>query len=94
SEVMLGSYQDWIYLIVLGVIFTGIAHTLFINSMKGMKAQRASLITCLEPLYAILLAWLLISEVPTFRMLIGGLIILLVTVYATINSEGKETDNN
>ena len=88
-DVIVGSYQDWLYLIVLGVIFTAIEHTLFNHSMKGMKAQTASLITCLEPLYAILLAWILLNEVPTFRMFIGGLIILTVTIYVTMNSEAN-----
>ena len=89
TDIMDGSQHDWIYLIVLGVVFTGVAHTLFINSMKGMKAQIASLITCLEPLYAIILAWMILNEIPTFRMSGGGLLILAVAIYATLSNYKK-----
>ena len=84
GDVLGGSPQDWVYLLVLGIVFTGIAHTLFISSMQGMKAQTASLITSLEPVYGILLAWLLLNEIPSFRMLVGGGLILGVAFYATV----------
>jgi len=82
-EIASASQQDWIYLLILGIIFTGIAHTLFINSMKGMKAQTASLIVSLEPVYGILLAWFFFNEIPTFKMALGGSLILGVAFYAT-----------
>ncbi len=93
EDIMNGNQQDWIYLIILGVIFTGIAHTLFINSMKGMKAQTASLIACLEPFYAIILAWIILNETPTLRMSAGGLLILAVATYATLSNRKSKKSN-
>jgi drug/metabolite transporter (DMT)-like permease len=83
-DIQQGTQIDWMYLLILGIVFTGIAHTLFINSMKGMQAYTASLITCLEPFYGIILAWLILQETPSGRMLVGGLLILAVASYASI----------
>lgn len=35
-----------------------------------------SLVTCLEPVYGIVLAALLLSEIPSVRTLAGGVVIL------------------
>ncbi|RMG62844.1 MAG: EamA family transporter, partial [Bacteroidetes bacterium] len=56
--------SDWGRLILLGVVFTGLSHTLFIQGLREVKAQTASIITSLEPVYGLLAAWLLLAEVP------------------------------
>ncbi|SFB12687.1 DMT family transporter [Clostridium frigidicarnis] len=71
-------------LILLGIVFTGIAHTLFINSLKNIKTQTAGIISSLEPVYGIILAVLLLGELPTIREVIGGVIILGTSFYSTI----------
>lgn len=73
-------------LVLLGVIFTALAHTLFIRGMLVIKAQLASVIACLEPLYGILLALFLLQEVPSIRELIGGIFIVGAIAYATARS--------
>lgn len=82
-EVLFANIRDWYGLILLGILFTGIAHTLFINSLNGLKAQTTSLIANLEPVYGIFLAWFFLGEKIHFRIIIGGSIILLVAFYAT-----------
>jgi drug/metabolite transporter (DMT)-like permease len=82
SDIFAGTERDWIYLLLLGLVFTAIAHTLFINSMKTIKAKTVSLIASLEPLYAILLAGIFLEETPTPRMYLGGFVILVVAFYA------------
>ncbi|MFO7980427.1 MAG: DMT family transporter [Candidatus Aminicenantes bacterium] len=64
-------------LIILGVVCTALSHTLFIKGMKNVKAQTASLIHTLEPVYGIIFAFLLLKEVPSSRTLMGGAVILL-----------------
>ncbi len=70
-------------LLILGVVFTALAHTLFIAGLKGITARLASLISSLESVYGIVLALLLLSEVPSMRELAGGTIIIGSIVYAT-----------
>lgn len=63
-------------LVVLGVVFTAGAHVLFIRGLRGVSAGRASVITSLEPIYGVALAWLLLQERPELRTLLGGALVL------------------
>lgn len=78
--------NDILLLILLGVVFTALAHTLFIKGLTAVKAQTASIIACLEPVYGILFAVILLNEVPESRVVLGGLIILGTTLYSTVKS--------
>ena len=73
--------------ILLGTIFTALPHTMFIGGMKYVKTQTAGIITCLEPLYGIILAGILIHEVPDFKVIVGGIIILGTVFYSTLKSK-------
>ena len=75
---------DILLLFILGVIFTGLAHTLFIKGLAGVKAQKASIIASLEPVYGIIAAILLLGAIPTLRVVLGGVIILSAAFYATV----------
>ncbi|MDL2298184.1 DMT family transporter [Synergistaceae bacterium OttesenSCG-928-D05] len=68
--------MEWGLLILLGIVFTGTAHSLFINGMKNVRAQTAGLIAGLESVYGIAAAALLLGEIPTAGELIGGAVIL------------------
>ena len=74
-------------LALLGIVFTGIAHSLFISSLKNISTQTASIIASLEPLYSVICAALLLGETPSFREVVGGMIILGATFYATFKSK-------
>jgi drug/metabolite transporter (DMT)-like permease len=63
-------------LAALGIFCTAGAHTLFIQGMRRVKAQTASIISSLEPVYGIVLAFWLLGERPSLRTLAGGAIIL------------------
>ena len=44
--------------------------------MKRIRAQAASIISSLEPVYGILLALIFLGEVPAFRTVLGGAVVL------------------
>lgn len=69
-------------LLVLGVLCTAVAHTLFIESLAVLRTQTASVISALEPIYGIVLAALLLGELPTLRTLAGGGLIIGTTLWA------------
>jgi drug/metabolite transporter (DMT)-like permease len=73
--------RDILLLLVLGIFCTAGAHSLFIDGMKRIKAQTASLIHTLEPLYGIVFAFFLLREIPSLRTILGGSIILLSQVF-------------
>lgn len=67
---------DWLWIALLGIFCTGLAHSLFVASLRVLKARTTAVIFALEPVYGILFAWWLFSEQPTLRMLVGGLLIV------------------
>lgn len=71
---------DWLWLALLGVLCTGLAHSLFVASLRVLKARTTSVIFALEPVYGIAFAWWLFAERPTPSMLMGGALIILASV--------------
>lgn len=63
------------WLLFLGIVCTALAHALFIRGLARIRAQLASVIACLEPVYGILFALLLLGEIPSPRTVAGGLVI-------------------
>ncbi len=72
--------QTLLILIILGVVCTALAHTLFIASMRDITAQTASLLASLEPVWGIIFGIVLLGAIPTARTLIGGAIIISATL--------------
>jgi len=79
------SSEQLLVLMLLGVIFTAIAHSLFNHSLKSLKAQAASLAVSLEPIYGIIAAFFLLGESINLMMFIGGSIVLATNIWS-INS--------
>jgi drug/metabolite transporter (DMT)-like permease len=80
------SPQDIALLAFLGIVCTGIAHTMFISGLSNVKARTASIIATLEPVYGVALSAVLLGEIPTARVVLGGVIILGAAYYATLRS--------
>ena len=82
---------DWLWIGLLGVFCTGVAHSLFVASLAVIKARTAAMVFALEPVYGITFAWLLFTEQPTMRMLLGGaLIIVAIVVSSRLGSKTIE----
>jgi drug/metabolite transporter (DMT)-like permease len=78
------SGREILLLIILGTVCTAGSHTLFIRGMRSIKAQTASIISSLEPVYGIFFAYLFLNEIPSIRTIVGGSIILLSQVLIII----------
>lgn len=72
------SLLDWFYLFVLGTICTALAYVAGVGVMRTLSAFRVALITNLEPVYGIILAFILFGakEQMTGGFYIGSLLIL------------------
>lgn len=75
-------FKELLLIALLGIVFTAFAHTLAIEALKNIKAQTSSIIFCLEPFYAIILASFLLDEIPSTKTLIGGIIILGTVLFS------------
>jgi drug/metabolite transporter (DMT)-like permease len=64
--------RDLVILLALGVLCTALAHTLFIEGLRALSALAASVVAALEPVWGIVFALVLLTEVPTLRTVVGG----------------------
>ena len=76
-------------LLVLGVVCTAFAHTVFITCLKTLTAHTASVVAALEPVYGIVLALLLLGEIPGWRTLAGAVLIVGAAILATWHGSAK-----
>ena len=75
---------QWLWLIALGVVWTALAHTLFIACLRQVPPHTAAVVAALEPVYGIALAAVLFGEIPGLREWIGGSLIIGVTLWTTL----------
>ena len=80
------STLQWQQLLLLGVLFTALPHTLFAHSLLHLKAKTASLVACIQVVYATLFAALLLHEWPTLGTVIGGTIIVSAAMYESLTA--------
>lgn len=81
------SLQESILLLFLGIVTTALAHTMFISSLKNIPASIAGIISSMESVYSIILACLFLQEIPTFREILGAVIIVGVVIISQIKKE-------
>ena len=67
---------DWLWIICLGLLCTALAYSLYVSSLTALKARQAAVIITLEPVYAIIAAWLLFNDAPGLGIFAGGALIL------------------
>ena len=67
---------DWLWIACLGLLCTALAYSLYVSSLTVLKARQAAIIITLEPVYAILVAWLLFADTPGMGVVLGGALIL------------------
>jgi drug/metabolite transporter (DMT)-like permease len=90
GQVADASGQVLLSLVVLGAICTALALALFFALIREVGAQRALVITFLNPAVAVLLGVLLLDEPFTLGLAIGLPVILAGCVLATRRSPVRE----
>jgi len=78
--------NDWSAILILGVITTATGHTLFVISIKRFSVVTVSILSCLSPLFGILLAYLFLDEIPEGNVLIGGGVIFTTVLVESLKS--------
>lgn len=68
--------MEVIYTILLGLLHTGVAYTMFFSVYAHMKSVEIVSYSYLEPLFGILFSVIFLEETLTFFQIIGGILIL------------------
>ena len=80
---------QWGQLLLLGVFFTAVPHTLFAFSLLNLKAKTVSLVACVQVVYATIFAAILLSEWPALTTVVGGLIVVTAAMYESYTAGQK-----
>ena len=75
------------YLLLLALLTTAVGHSLMLHSLKFFSASTASIISSLQPVFGIILAFIFLSETPTTNTFFGGSLILLTVVIESFRSK-------
>jgi drug/metabolite transporter (DMT)-like permease len=91
SEINSITTSDLIYLLILAILCTSVAHVLNIVIMKHIKAFTVSLTINLEPIYGILLAVLIFRENESLNLqfYIGAFVIIASVFSQALASKNK-----
>ncbi|AGH37686.1 RhaT protein [Bibersteinia trehalosi USDA-ARS-USMARC-188] len=84
GELFFASLSDWFWIGCIGVFCTTFAYTLYVSSLDTINARTAAMIISLEPVYAILVAWLWFDDVPSLKMVLGGALIIGAVAWANL----------
>jgi drug/metabolite transporter (DMT)-like permease len=75
-----GFESQFPYLILLALVTTAIGHTMMVKSLKHFSAATATIISSIQPIFGIIIAFIFVNETPNLNTFIGGSLILLTVV--------------
>ena len=82
-----GLESQFPFLLLLALITTAVGHSLMLHSLKFFSASTASIISSLQPIFGIILAFFFLREIPTWNTFWGGSLILLTVVIESFRSK-------
>jgi drug/metabolite transporter (DMT)-like permease len=68
--------DEWAVALALGVVFTGVSTLVYATLLRRVTAQSAGVLTFLEPVAGVLLAWAILEQRPGAATLAGGALVI------------------
>jgi RarD protein len=72
--------DEWAVALALGVVFTGVSTLVYATLLRRVTAQSAGVLTFLEPVAGVLLAWAVLEQRPGVATLAGGALVIAAGV--------------
>lgn len=82
--------KGWIFLLVIGLVHTGITYCLYFSSLKELPGQKAAILSYIDPLVAVLISVVVLHEKMTVMQIVGGLLILGFTLWNEISPKKQK----
>ena len=76
--------KSLIFLIMLGIIHTGLGYLIYFTSFRNLSAQTISVFSYIDPISAILMSGIFLGEKMTAFQLCGGVLILGATFFSEL----------
>ena len=71
-----------VFLIIMGLIHTGLAYLLYFTGMKKIKSQTLAVLSYTDPISAIIMSGIFLGEALTVIQIIGGVLILGAALFS------------
>jgi len=82
-----GFQSQFPFLLLLALLTTAIGHSLMVHSLKFFSASAATIISSVQPIFGIVLAFFFLGEIPHMNTYIGGALILSTVIIESIRSK-------
>lgn len=82
-----GFESQYPYLLLLALLTTAIGHSLMVHSLQFFSVSTASIISSVQPIFGIVLAFIFLNEVPTLNIFFGGSLILATVIIESVRSK-------
>lgn len=90
SPVFKCSPLDWVGLLYLAVVATGMAYVLYFSALTRLQASVASMAFFLKPFLASIFAWIVLGETVTASIMGGGVFVLVGMMLALTGDKDAE----
>lgn len=70
------SYKSVVLIIIMGIVHTGIAYSLFLGSIDKVSAKTTAILSYLDPVFAIILSSVFYMSMPSVYTVLGAVMIL------------------
>ncbi|NWK83466.1 EamA family transporter [Staphylococcus sp. GSSP0090] len=80
-----GQWSAIPFVLLLGILNTGIGFWLFFSGMEKLNGQKIALLSYIDPLVAIFISGLILREQFTVLQIIGGIILIISTCFSELS---------
>lgn len=85
--------SQWFPILYAGILSSAVAYTLEAIAQKHVNPTLASLIFCLESVFAALSGWLLLNESMTLKEILGCALVFVAVLIAQLPTRGKAANH-
>ena len=82
-----GLSTQYPYILILAFLTTAVGHSLMLHTLKHFSAATTSIISSLQPIFGIVLAFIFLQEIPSTNTFWGGSLILVTVVIESLRSK-------
>ncbi len=82
-----GIAEQWPAILFLAIVTTVLGHTIFLMSFRRFSITTASIMSCTQPIFGIILGAIFLKEYPEWATYIGGACILVAVVVESVRAK-------
>lgn len=93
NQVVFEDFKSVIFMLILGILHTGVAYCLYFSAIKDLKAQSIAILGYIDPASSIVFSIVLLREPFSIWQLFGGIIILVSAYIAEKKPKIKKIED-